>query len=207
MPPFLLVNVDLGADHDRHARKDRGEAAVQARGEQKRVHDVGVTITQIARLIASTSNGRRSPGSAPEHVNGTPVLRISSPIGPASWMQQTIGSKRVRQVAHQVQHHLLGAADHERMRQINDTNGRGPLTRRRAPGSDATVRSSPSRSEMAAATRARARSSRCRRRSHRSRSARPVTATARARRARAPAISTISSAIRTCGCRWPLPTL
>ena len=62
--PLVLVDVHFGADDDRDAGEHGGEASVQARGEQERVHDVRLQLTKMS--------------CDPEHVPGPPDAGIQT---------------------------------------------------------------------------------------------------------------------------------
>ena len=119
--PLVLVDVHFGAHHDRYARQNRREAPVQARGQQERVDDLRLRLPQVradARHVEGTAHARLETEDVDGRA-GRPNLLADRPrlVNAAHhWLESR------RQVAHQVQHHFLGTADHERMRKVNNTN-------------------------------------------------------------------------------------
>ena len=120
---LLLVDVHFGADDDRHPRHHGRKPAIQARGQQECVDDVRSAAIVRSRSISINCQGFRQPGVTPRTWNSTPVFRISSPIGPAVFKHRHHGLETLRQVLDQVQHHFLGAADHERVGHVDRRGG------------------------------------------------------------------------------------
>ena len=115
--PF--VDVDLGADHDRDARQQRGEPAVEARGEEERVDDGRLSAVE-ERL--QSQHIRRPPQSRPQaqgvkrHAGVADFLADRSRLIDADHSPIELGG----QMAHQIQHHLFRAAHGQRVREIHD---------------------------------------------------------------------------------------
>ena len=57
---LVLVDVDFRSKNDRHARENRGEASIQAGGQQKRMHDVR---PGLAQEIANAEHIERAAAS------------------------------------------------------------------------------------------------------------------------------------------------
>ena len=168
----------------------------------------GLRLAQVARGCRATSPGPPHPGVETEHVQRRAGLAnlLADRAGLVNAADDRLESRR--QVPDQVEHHLLGAADHEGVREIDDASARRRVTTPRAPGRTRPCARRPSAqrdarrpAELAAEC------ARCRRRSRRSRSARRAPATARARCGRRRRCSMIARAMSTSGVPVPLPTL
>ena len=118
---FAFVDVHFGADHDWNARENRGEPAVQARGKQERVHNLRIGLPQICADACDVEWTAQS-GLEPEHIErragGTDFLADRARLVDAA--DHRLESRR--QVAHQIEHHFLGTADHECVREIDNAN-------------------------------------------------------------------------------------
>ncbi len=94
---------------------------------------VGCVLAQVAAGCRRRRSGRRSPGVSPSTRNrhaGPPNL-FADRAGLVDAADHRL--EPLRQVPHQVEHHLLGAADHERVREIDDTRARARVTTRVRP--------------------------------------------------------------------------
>ena len=118
---FPIVDVDLGADHDRHARHHRRKATVHAAGEQEGVDDERLAIVEE---IAQAKNVKRT---AQARLQAEDVKRHTRPPDlfadrPGFMDARHHRLEAWRQVSHEVQHDLFGAADGEGVREVEDSN-------------------------------------------------------------------------------------
>ncbi len=115
---LVLVDVHLGADDDRDACENRGEPAVQACREQERVHDVRL---RRAEIRADAGDVERTPQSRleAEDVDGRSGCAdlIADRARLVDAADPRLESRR--QTPHEIEHHVLGAADHERVSEID----------------------------------------------------------------------------------------
>ena len=122
VPPELAgIDVDFGADDDRHALEDGGQPSVQAAGHQKRVHDMRPLVAEVpadAADVHRASNPRRQPEHVDRHAGAADLLADRSGlVNAADHRLEPLG-----QMPHEVQHHFLGAADHEGVRDVGDAD-------------------------------------------------------------------------------------
>ena len=119
-----LVDVDFGADHDRHSREDRGKPAVQARREQERVDDLrlnGPKVTRNPEYVARTPHARCEPQDGDRRPGAANLVANRSCL-----MNAADGRREpARQPSNEVEDHFLGAADHERVSKVDNSNGGG----------------------------------------------------------------------------------
>ena len=116
---LVLVDVHFGPDDDRDAGDDRAKAAVEARGQQERVHDVRLHLSQVARDPEHVPRPPH-PGIEMQHVKWHAGLANLFTDGSRLVDAADDGLESIRQMADHVEHHLLGAAHHERMGHVHD---------------------------------------------------------------------------------------
>jgi hypothetical protein len=115
--PLLLVDVDFGADHDRHAGHHRGEAPIETAGEEKGVHDRRrPRLQRVAQPqhVERPRQARRQSQHGKRHAGAANLFADRPGLVNAG----DRGLESRRQVPHEIQHHFFGAANHECMREI-----------------------------------------------------------------------------------------
>ena len=115
------VDVHFGADHDRHPREHRGETAVEARRQEKRVDDLR------PRLAEKPLNAGHVPGPAQARIEAEhsdrDARRANLPAdGPKLVDAAHHRLESIGKAAREIEHHLFGPAHLEGVGEVHHAN-------------------------------------------------------------------------------------